>query len=137
MEDITSLVVQTISNKLPDIPVYREKMPTAFSEPSFAVTRIGVSSKGEPNGYDMRMYSFDVGYFPNPTRPREDMDNMAEWLMVNLKTIEPNYSAVINCDLNVTDGILHYTFDARARVRGEFGPSFDKTLDYSGGIKNG
>ena len=137
MEDITSLVVQTINYKLPDIPVYREKMPTAFSEPSFAVTRIGVSNKGEPNGYGMRMYSFDVAYFPNPTRPREDMDNMAEWLMANLNTIEPNYSAVINRDLNVTDDILHFTFDTRARVHDSFDDSFQKPLDYSGGIKNG
>jgi hypothetical protein len=137
MEDITSLVVQTINDKLPDIPVYREKIPTAFSEPSFAVTRIGVLSKGGPSAYDMRTYSFDVAYFPDPIRPREDIDNMAEWFMANLKTIEPNYAVVINSELKVVDDILHYTFDVRAHVRDDFEPLLKKPLTYSGGLKNG
>lgn len=137
MEDITSLVVQTIHNKLPDIPVYREKMPAAFSEPSFAINRMGLASKGEPNGRDMRLYSFDLAYFPEPNRPREDMDNMAEWLTANLRSIEPNYAALINRDITIADDILHYMFDVRARVRFGHGELFTQSLDYSGGLKNG
>lgn len=137
MEDITSLVIKTIHSKLPDIPVYRENMPTAFSEPSFVVSRIGTSVRGELNGFDMRMYSFDVAYFPQPKRPHEDMDLMAEWLMANLKVIEPNYAKVINGELQVTDNILHYTFDVRARVHAPFDELITQSLDYSGGLKNG
>lgn len=137
MEDITSLVIKTIHNKLPDIPVYRENMPTAFSEPSFVVSRISVSGTGQPNGFDMRMYSFDIAYFPQPERPHEDMDLMAEWLMANLKVIEPNYAKVINGGLQVTDNILHYTFDVRARVHAPFDELITQSLDFKGGLKNG
>lgn len=137
MQDITSLVVQTIHDKLPTIPIYRERVPTAFSEPSFVITRSSTSFNGEPNGYTMRTYAFDVAYFPKPTRSHEDIDIMAEWLMVNLKIIEPNYAMVINGNLNVTDDILHYTFDIRARIRDEFERLFNQNLDYQGGLKNG
>ena len=137
MEDITSLVVQTIHNQLPDIPVYRENMKTAFSEPSFFVSRINAVQNGEPNGFDMRTYSFDVAYFPNPQRPNEDIDNMAEWLMANLKVIQPNYAHAINQEFNVTDGVLHYSFSVRDRVHEEYGPSFSDSVDYTGGLKNG
>mgnify|MGYP003365787932 CR=1 FL=1 len=137
MEDITSLIVNTIHDKLPNLPVYRENMPTAFSEPSFAVNRIGVHSSGELHGYDMRTYAFDLSYFPTPERPREDADMMAEWLMENLKIVEPNYATLLNRDINVTDNILHYTFDIRAHVRGEPAPTMNQNLDYKGGLKNG
>lgn len=137
MEDITSLVVSTLYNKLPDIPIYRENMPTAFSEPSFFVSRISTSVIGEPNGYDIRNYAFDVAYFPEPTRPNEDADNMAEWLMANLKVIGADYASTFNQDLNLTDGVLHFTFNLRVRVREDFGPLMSGTLDYNGGLKNG
>ncbi|WP_294975192.1 DUF6838 family protein [uncultured Leuconostoc sp.] len=137
MEDVTSLLIKTLHDKLPDMPVYREKIPTAFSEPSFSLNRISLSSKGEPNGRDMRLYSFDIAYFPEPNRPREDMDTMAEWLTANLTSIEPNYAALINRDIAVVDDILHYTFDVRARVRVGHGELFNQPIDYKGGLKNG
>jgi len=136
-EDVTALVIGTLHEKLPDIPVYREKIPSGFTEPSFVVTRGSVSINGEPNGYDRRRYAFDVAYFPNTVRSREDMDNMSEWLISNMRTIEPNYAAVINSELNITDEILHYTFDVRTRVRGDFDELFEQSLDYIGGMKDG
>lgn len=137
MEDMTSLLIKTIHDKLPSIPVYRENIPTGFSEPSFSVRRIGMNVIGELNGYDMRSYSFDVAYFPKPKRIHEDIDNMAEWLMANLKIIEPNYATMMHRDFNVTDDILHYTFDVRSRVRGDFALLLNQPLDYKGGLKNG
>lgn len=137
MDDVTSLVIQTLHNKLPDIPVYRENMRTAFSEPSFFVSRISSTQQGETFGFAMRMYAFDVAYFPNPKRPNEDMDNMAEWLMANLKVIEPNYAHVINQAINVTDGVLHYTFNARARVHEDYEDRFTEPLNYKGELKHG
>jgi hypothetical protein len=147
MQDITSLVVQSIQNQLPNIPVFTEDMSGgAFVEPSFFVSRIGITASPGIStlGYGERSYAFDVAYFPDPSgNMNQDMDNMTEWLVDNLRDITDEDGSVFACATNrefsITDQVLHYSFYVPVYSYEPSGPKFDEsqTLETKGELLDG
>jgi hypothetical protein len=145
MNDLTSLIIQTIKALLPDATIYRENMDQgAFVEPSFFVSRVSMTAAPGigSTGYSERNYGYDVAYFPDPdNRPNEDLDAKAEWLAENLRTINDAdgnaYAYAINREFNVTDQVLHYTYNVQLFVAEASGATFNQGLDIQGELLDG
>lgn len=136
IKDVTRLISDTLDHFWPNIPVYLENQEGGFSEPSFYVHRICVNHTKDFTGWQNRMYSYQVIYFPPGIKPHEELDTMAEQLQSNLTEI-PGYAKLINQDLAVEDEHLSMTFDLNIRAYPkEKDPPFGG-MKYQGGVADG
>ncbi|MGX7196732.1 phage tail terminator family protein [Enterococcus olivae] len=137
MRDITSLIIQQLE-KAHDgkIEVYREEQEGGFSEPSFFVQRLSLGITPRPFDQQDRLYRFHIVYFPEPERPKEDMDLMAEWLAENMQVLD-TVGALTERELQVLEGEkeLHYSFVVNFVARAEETEVFLENLTAEGGLK--
>jgi len=108
-------VKQAIANKLLDLhpgyTVYDEDIPQNFRQPSFLITLTDQDySKRISNKYKS-LLSFDIAYFSDkkPTEIKNDCYEVQENLLRGLDLI--GSFRVQNKQANITDNVLHITFD--------------------------
>lgn len=136
MRDITSLIVQKLDAAHEEIPVYREEMKGGFSEPSFFVQRISMNVDSRPFNQQDRLYRYHIIYFPDPVRPKENMDNMAEWLAENMQVLE-TVGSLISREIQPLENELHFVFAIKFNARAEETANYMGELEIEGGLKRG
>lgn len=136
MRDMTSLIVQQLDAAHKDIPVYREDMKGGFSEPSFFVQRISLNVDPRPFEQQDRLYRYQIVYFPNPNRPKESLDLMAEWFAENFQVLE-SVGSLTSRELQVLDEELHFTFVLKVIARADESADLLGSMEIDRRVKRG
>lgn len=113
-----SIIKQDIADKLTEIypdgyTVYDEYMPQDFEKPSFLIVSTGQSySKRMNNKYSGKV-SFDVAYFSDKDATEVKKDCLDKQMSLLRAFSSMNAFHAQNMQANITDNILHVTFDVR------------------------
>ena len=135
MDDITGLLVTYLDVAHKPIPIYRENQKGAFSEPSFFVQRVSLGVTPRLFNHQDRSYRFNVVYFPNPERPNEDMDLMAEWFASDFGKLP--FAHFTERELVRNENELHFSFTLSVAVGIEEAADYLKELAIQRGLKRG
>lgn len=108
--DIIELIGQLLVDIAPDVPVYQENQKGGFKEPSFYVSGIGAQSKPEFFDRQKRIHGNQVVYFPNPSKPNQDMAAMEQRLLDQFKTL-PGFAHIRDRNFSRSDGALTVDFN--------------------------
>ncbi|WP_416353925.1 DUF6838 family protein [Agrilactobacillus fermenti] len=81
------MIANELQRLFPAAPIYRENQKGGFQEPSFFITKIMTGSKTELFGIQNRRYHYQLVYFPDPERPKADMEVVEELLLDNFTTL--------------------------------------------------
>lgn len=111
ISEIKQAIAQKIHEQYPSATIYDEDIPQNFKTPSFLVTVIEQSyGKRLANKYNSTI-SFDVAYFSDKGKNKIKSDCQAVQvnLLRTLNTLDT--FRVQNLQANITDNVLHITFD--------------------------
>ncbi|RHW49719.1 hypothetical protein DS831_06035 [Bombilactobacillus bombi] len=120
---IIELIGNQLSKLFPTVPIYRENQREGFKEPSFFVEKI--TSKIQPGMFDiqLRKYSYQIIYFPDPQQPKTDMEIVEETLLDSFVDLI-DFATIRNREFNQSeDNTLQFTFEVWIRVH-----KFDSTI---------
>lgn len=110
-----SNIKQAIVNKLlelyPDYTIYDEDIPQNFKKPSFLITVIDQNYGKRLNNKYKSTVSFDLAYFSD--KGKNEIKSDCQAVQVNLlRTLNTlDTFRVQNLQANITDNVLHITFD--------------------------
>lgn len=111
ISEIKQAIAQKIHEQYPSATIYDEDIPQNFKTPSFLVTVIEQSyGKRLANKYNSTV-SFDVAYFSD--KGKNEIKSDCQAVQVNLlRTLNTlDTFRVQNLQANITDNVLHITFD--------------------------
>ena len=108
-----SNIRQQIVNKLielyPTNTIYVDDVPQNFKKPSFLINLIEQDYNKRMNVKYNSLLSFDVAYFSNSKKLKEDCQEVQLKLFRGFDLI--GSYRVLNKQANITDNVLHFTFD--------------------------
>jgi hypothetical protein len=142
--DITEAIAEKLDSVFSDIPIYTENIDFEeddLKKASFFVQR--VSMNVIPHLFDMqkRLYRYNIVYFPNQEDTRQDVDDMAERLAIEIQQIN-GIARMTERNFDITESNppfleLHFSFALEVHVMLDKGVKFNDKLDYKGGLKDG
>lgn len=131
--DLTKRIADEISILVPGTPIYRENQRAGFEEPAFFVEKIMTQVTPELMNYQFRKYHYQLIYFPNPDKPRTDMERVEEILLDQFTSLD-RYASIRNREFSQSsDNTLQMTFEVWIRAY----PEDDAPKQGSIKIKNG
>lgn len=142
--DITTVIAEKLDSVFPKIPIYTENIDfeeADLNESAFFIQRISMNIA--PRLFDMqkRVYRYHIVYFPNRKEKREELDEMAEKLAIEIQQIN-GVARMTERNFEITDSDspffeLHFSFALEVHITTKMEGKFDAQLDYKGGLKNG
>lgn len=137
MESIVKLIGNELSDLFPDVQINRENREGGFEEPSFFVEKIETGVQPELFDIQNRKYAYQVVYFPEIERPKENMESVEEVLLDNFISLK-NYATIRNRDFKQSDdNTLQMTFEVWIRAYKVDNTSKQEHIKFKGGIANG
>lgn len=134
MTNITKLIVAALHENWPDYEIYTESIEQGFREPCFSIAQIEGKSEAYPSGRTYIRQHFDVQFFQNGVRPREQCRDMAEKLVFQLHEL-PGVRGT-DIEWEITDNVLHFFVTYARFVQTSEKDESMKTLDQTQGVKN-
>lgn len=95
--------------------VYTEGIEQGFAEPCFAIYQLRADVSPYPNRLTEIVQHFDVRFFPEGERPREQCRRVAETLTFLLRQLASLLGTGLNWE--ITDDVLHFFVSYRQFVR--------------------
>lgn len=95
--------------------VYTEGIEQGFTEPCFAIHQLRADITPYPNRRTEIVQHFDVRFFPEEERPREQCRRVAETLTFLLRQLASLRGTGLNWE--ITDDVLHFFVSYRQFVR--------------------
>lgn len=142
--DITTAIAEKLDSVFPKIPIYTENIDfeeADLNESAFFIQRISMNIA--PRLFDMqkRVYRYHIVYFPNRKEKREELDEMAEKLAIEIQQIN-GVARMTERNFEITESDppfleLHFSFALEVHVMLDKGAKFNDKLDYKGGLKDG
>lgn len=117
MIDVVKEIRNTLRTQYPEnqYDVYTESIEQGFTEPCFAIHQLRADVKPYPNRRTEIVQHFDVRFFPEGERPREQCRHVAETLTFLLRQLASLRGIGLNWE--ITDDVLHFFVSYRQFVR--------------------
>ena len=136
MKSIVELIGNELHRLFPDVQINRENREGGFEEPSFFVEKVGTGVKPELFNVQNRKYSYQVIYFPEVRRPKEDMEIVEETLLDKFINLS-DYATLRNREFNQSDdNTLQMTFEVWIRAYKPDDTPKQAQMKFYGGIAN-
>lgn len=117
MIDVVKEIRNALRTQYPEnqYDVYTESIEQGFTEPCFAIRQLRADVTPYPNRRTEIVQHFDVRFFPEGERPREQCRAVAETLTFLLRQLASLRGTVLNWE--ITDDVLHFFVSYRQFVR--------------------
>lgn len=136
MKSIVELIGNELHRLFPDVQINRENREGGFEEPSFFVEKVDTGVKPELFNVQNRKYSYQVVYFPEVKRPKEDMEIVEETLLDKFINLS-DYATLRNREFNQSDdNTLQMTFEVWIRAYKPDDTPKQEQMNFYGGIAN-
>lgn len=135
MTKIIKLIVATLHESWPNYDIYTESIEQGFREPCFSIAQVEGNFEAYPNGRDYIRQHFDVRFFPNGRRSREQCQEVAEKLAFQLREL-PGVRGT-DIEWEITNDVLHFFVTYARFVRSGDKEESMEVLDQTQGVKNG
>ena len=136
MKSIVELIGNELHRLFPDVQINRENREGGFEEPSFFVEKVDTGVKPELFNVQNRKYSYQIVYFPEVKRPKEDMEIMEETLLDKFINLS-DYATLRNREFNQSDdNTLQMTFEVWIRAYKPDDTPKQAQMKFYGGIAN-
>ncbi|XOQ44297.1 MAG: Phage protein [Clostridium sp.] len=111
INDVKQAIVNKLLELYPTYTIYDEDVPQNFKKPSFLVTMIEQNYGKRLNNKYNSTIAFDVAYFSD--KGKNEIKSDCQAVQVNLlRTLNTlDTFRVQNLQANITDNVLHITFD--------------------------
>lgn len=135
--DLTQLVVDELARIFPSAIIYTENQADGFEEPSFYVSRAGLTIV-EPRlfGTQERTYSYQIVYFAGDQQANKNIETTQELLSDNFINLADQAAAIdkeFHPDLN--ERTLIFNFNVKLRMIPEAVEPMEGDVKINGGIK--
>jgi len=135
-ESIVELIGDELNGLFPEVQINRENREGGFEEPSFFVEKVDTGVKPELFNVQNRKYSYQIVYFPEVKRPKEDMEIMEETLLDKFINLS-DYATLRNREFNQSDdNTLQMTFEVWIRAYKPDDTPKQAQMKFYGGIAN-
>lgn len=136
MKSIVELIGNELHRLFPDVQINRENREGGFEEPSFFVEKVDTGVKPELFNVQNRKYSYQIVYFPEVKRPKEDMEIVEETLLDKFINLS-DYATLRNREFNQSDdNTLQMTFEVWIRAYKPDDTPKQAQMKFYGGIAN-
>ena len=136
MKSIVELIGNELHRLFPDVQINRENREGGFEEPSFFVEKVDTGVKPELFNVQNRKYSYQIVYFPEVKRPKEDMEIVEEILLDKFINLS-DYATLRNREFNQSDdNTLQMTFEVWIRAYKPDDTPKQAQMKFYGGIAN-
>jgi len=136
-ESIVELIGNELFELFPEVQINRENREGGFEEPSFFVEKVETNVQPELFDIQNRKYAYQVVYFPEVKRPKEDMERVEEILLDNFTRLT-DYAMIRNREFKQSDdNTLQMTFEVWIRAYKVDNTPKQKQMKFKGGIANG
>lgn len=117
MIDVVKEIRNALRTQYPEerYDVYTEGIEQGFTEPCFAIHQLRADVTPYPNRLTEIVQHFDVRFFPEGERPREQCRAVAETLTFLLRRLASLRGTGLNWE--ITDDVLHFFISYRQFVR--------------------
>ena len=117
MIDVVKEICNALRTQYPEeqYDVYTEGIEQGFAEPCFAIHQLRADVTPYPNRLTEIVQHFDVRFFPEGERPREQCRAVAETLTFLLRQLSSLRGTNLNWE--ITDDVLHFFVSYRQFVR--------------------
>ena len=117
MIDVIKEICNALRTQYPEeqYDVYTEGIEQGFVEPCFAIHQLRADVTPYPNRRTEIVQHFDVRFFPEEERPREQCRRVAETLTFLLRQLASLRGTGLNWE--ITDDVLHFFVSYRQFVR--------------------
>lgn len=117
MIDVVKEICNALRTQYPEnqYDVYTESIEQGFTEPCFAIHQLRADVTTYPNRRTEIVQHFDVRFFPEGERPREQCRAVAETLTFLLRQLASLRGTGLNWE--ITDDVLHFFVSYRQFVR--------------------
>lgn len=117
MIDVVKEICNALRTQYPEdqYDVYTEGIEQGFTEPCFAIHQLRADVTPYPNRRTEIVQHFDVRFFPEGERPREQCRAVAETLTFLLRRLASLRGTGLNWE--ITDDVLHFFISYRQFVR--------------------
>lgn len=117
MIDVVKEIRNALRTQYPEdqYDVYTEGIEQGFAEPCFAIHQLRADITPYPNRRTEIVQHFDVRFFPEGKRPREQCRRVAETLTFLLRQLASLRGMGLNWE--ITDDVLHFFVSYRQFVR--------------------
>lgn len=117
MIDVIKEICNALRTQYPEdiYDVYTEGIEQGFTEPCFAIHQLRADVTPYPNRLTEIVQHFDVRFFPEGERPREQCRCVAETLTFLLRQLASLRGTGLNWE--ITDDVLHFFVSYRQFVR--------------------
>lgn len=117
MIDVVKEICNALRTQYPEnqYDVYTESIEQGFTEPCFAIHQLRADVTPYPNRRTEIVQHFDVRFFPEGERPREQCRAVAETLTFLLRQLASLRGTWLNWE--ITDDVLHFFVSYRQFVR--------------------
>lgn len=117
MIDVVKEICNALRTQYPEnqYDVYTESIEQGFTEPCFAIHQLRADVTPYPNRRTEIVQHFDVRFFPEGERPREQCRAVAETLTFLLRQLASLRGTGLNWE--ITDDVLHFFVSYRQFVR--------------------
>lgn len=128
-DDMILGIAAKLAETFPGVTIYTEKVPQNFTEPSFRIKRLEITSTPGLNTRKYKRVTFDLLYFPESrTEPETEWNGVAEALIFALEYINAGGGLLRGEDMSAD-------FDAEQDV-GHFRVAYGAfTLEHTTGDK--
>lgn len=106
MTNVMKHIIAALHESWPEHEIYTESIEQGFREPCFSIIQIDGDSEDYPSGRTYIRQHFDVRFFPDKPRPREQCRDIAEQLIFVLRELPGVRGADIEWE--ITDDVLHF-----------------------------
>ena len=136
-ESIVELIGNELFELFPEVQINRENREGGFEEPSFFVEKIETSVQPELFDIQNRKYAYQVVYFPEVKRSKEDIEKVEEILLDNFTRLA-DYAMIRNREFKQSDdNTLQMTFEVWIRAYKVDNTPKQRQMKFKGGIANG
>lgn len=117
MIDVVKEICNALRTQYPEdiYDVYTEGIEQGFTEPCFAIHQLRADVTPYPNRLTEIVQHFDVRFFPEGERPREQCRAVAETLTFLLRQLASLRGTGLNWE--ITDDVLHFFVSYRQFAR--------------------
>jgi len=136
-ESIVELIGNRLAELFPSVQINRENRKGGFEEPSFFIEKVDTGVKPELFSIQNRKYAYQVVYFPEIERPKENMESVEEVLLDNFTSLK-DYATIRNRDFKQSDdNTLQMTFEVWIRAYKVDNTPKQEYMKFKGEIANG
>lgn len=133
---IVDLIATELKRIFPRITLYKENQRAGFKEPAFFVEKIMTQVTPELMDYQFRKYHYQLVYFPEPYKPRTDMERVEEILLDQFTKLD-QYASIRNREFSQSsDNTLQMTFEVWIRAYPEDTAPKQGSIKVKSGVKN-